>query len=168
MGVILFFGFSLIVIVGLTSLFKWQQSALTNTQIKEFNLKPEQKILVQYTFTAHHAGGMTIGFPVKAEMYLKDDCILIFPRKKDLLSGVIGYLPIVFTQDGEQMKNLTSVNNYFVPEQLVFFGMQSFRINYTRHMLSKVKVDVVVKILDKTKMTELQKLNTWVQDLHTA
>src|SRR5687767_306733 len=95
MGIILFFGFSLIVIVGLISLFKWQQSALTSTQIKEFNLKPEQKILVQYTFTAHLAGGMTIGFRVKAEMNLNGYCILIFPRKKDVLSGFIGYLPIV-------------------------------------------------------------------------
>ena len=153
-------GFPLIFIafIMLISLIQLKQKKLILDKLNNYNF---EKIRIRFLQSSVGKGSMVGGMPIKAEMYISEDLLLIAPKEKGYFNGINNLnLPVIFVKNENQKKEI-DLNNIVVPDKINITTWNSIVIKYQKALIGNIKYSIQINLIDKSDIEKINKLKTW-------
>ncbi len=117
------------------------------------------KVKIRFSQSSVGVGRIIVVIPVKAEMYIADELILITPKERGYFNGFSNLnLPIVFVKNRNQK---TNVNNAFVPDKVKISKWNSIEIEYHKVSFGNVRYTIQIDLLDKNDIEKINRIKNW-------
>ncbi|WP_167614308.1 hypothetical protein [Maribellus sediminis] len=153
-------GFILIIISIVIYYSSTQEKSKGDNLIKFKNYELEG-ISIRFLRSYVGKASMVGGIPIKAQMYMTDNFILITPRKKGNFDGMNAPNVLAAFAKDENIMNELSLNNVVIPDSLKTTSWNSIVIKYQGVLVGKVKYTVQINLLDKKDSEKLNLLKNW-------
>ncbi len=154
LGFVLIF-VSIIVLISLAQL---RQKKYTLEKLSKFNF---DKVKIRFNQSSVGKGSIVGGMPIKAEMYISNDLVLITPKEKGYFNGINNLnLPVIFVKN-ESQKQEINLNNIVVPDKVKISTWNSITIKYQKAFIGNIKYSIQINLLDKDDIEKLNKLKNW-------
>jgi len=154
------FGFFLIFlsIIALISSAQLRKKRYTLNKLNNYEL---EKVKIRFSQSSVGIGKVTGGMPIKAELYLGNNLILITPKDKGYFNALNNLnLPVIFVKD-ENLKNELGLTNIFIPDSLKISSWNSIIIKYEKAKIGKVRYDININLLEKNDIEKMNKIKNW-------
>ncbi len=138
------------------------QQHLSKSILKKFPSEQLQHSSIRYSQTSDSlAIREGLGFPVKADMYYKENLIIICPKKNGLFTSLFTInLPIIITTDKANIEKLNNSHNVFLPDNIKFTRWNDLIINYHDWLFTKIKYELTIEFLNKAEIPNLPSFKT--------
>lgn len=127
---------------------------------RDFNLQSVPKIMIRYYPSESGWRGLSkLYIPFIAELYIKDNNIIITTKPRSLLTfNLHTLLPVVITNDVEGTKKRTKFWRVIKPDKIAMFGKYSIEIEYSDLFQPKRKYRIIAKVNDVSRTNEIQRI----------
>jgi hypothetical protein len=148
----------LVIIIYVISSAQLEQRRNILDNLKNYHL---DKVNIRFLQSSVGKGSIVGGMPIKAEMYISDNFLLITPKGKGYYNGFNNLnLPVTFVKN-ETQKNELNLSNIIVPDSITFTNWHSFTIKYQKQMLGNIKYRIQINALDKKDNDKIDKIKEW-------
>lgn len=124
--------------------------------LKNYHL---DKVNIRFLQSSVRKGSVVGGMPIKAEMYISDNFLLITPKEKGYFNGLNNLnLPVVFVKNENQKieLNLSSI----IPDSISFTSWNSIIIKYQKQMIGNIKYRIQINALDKKDIEKFDRIKS--------
>ena len=114
--------------------------------LKKLKDQPLTRVKIKFIQNTLSKFSGTGGLTINAELYFNDEFILITPKVKGLFNGLHNFnLPVIFTKNINEVKNLTGHLNVITPNDFKFSYRKSLIIKYESYSTVKIKYYIKIK-----------------------
>jgi len=145
MGFIIFL-FFVTVFFGLIFIISKVQLKQTKKILEKLKDKPITRVKIKFIQNTLSKFSGTGGLTINAELYFNDEFVLITPKVNGLFNGLYNFnLPVIFTKNINEVKNLTGHLNVITPNDFNFTYRKSLIIKYESYSTVKIKYYIKIK-----------------------